>query len=74
MSEGSYIKVDVLCPFYLSDDRRRILCEGAAPGAVTAQLFRRREDTELWLRQRCCRDYRHCPIHTGLMAKYGDET
>lgn len=35
MSEGSYLKADVMCPFYLSDDRRRVLCEGVMQGAVT---------------------------------------
>lgn len=46
MSEGSYLKADVMCPFYLSDDRRRVLCEGVMQGAVTVQQFRRREDLE----------------------------
>ena len=55
MSEGSYLKADVMCPFYLSDDRRGVLCEGVMQGAVTVQQFRRREDLVRFMRLRCCR-------------------
>ena len=73
MSEGSYLKADVMCPFYLSDDRRRVLCEGVMQGAVTVQQFRRREDLERFMRLRCCRRYRLCAVYAGLMTKYEEE-
>ena len=44
MSGGSYLQADVQCPFYRFDDRRRIVCEGAAQGAVSIQMFKSREE------------------------------
>ena len=42
MSSGSYIQVDVLCPFYRSDTSRpvKIICEGIANAIFCHYLFK----------------------------------
>lgn len=73
MSSGSYLQADVQCPFYRFDDRRRIVCEGAAQGAVSIQMFKSRAECEEHMLRFCCRSYECCPLQKGLMTKYEED-
>lgn len=73
MSSGSYLQADVQCPFYRFDDRRRIVCEGAAQGAISIQMFKSREECEEHMLRFCCSSYECCPLQKGLMTKYEEK-
>lgn len=75
MSSGSYIKVDVGCPFYRYDDgRQQIACEGVTDESIIIQRFARKSDWECQVRNFCCEHYKNCEIHRMLMEyKYEEE-
>ena len=73
MPSGSFLQVDVQCPFYRYDDgRRRITCEGVTDGSSLAMLFRSREDYDTQIRVFCCEKYENCEVYRMLMEKYED--
>ncbi|MBQ8137533.1 MAG: hypothetical protein IJ174_08885 [Clostridia bacterium] len=63
-----------VCPFYLGEDERAILCEGLAAGSRSVQLFGSRGKKEEWLRSVCAntRCDKLCPI-TCMQAYLYDE-
>ena len=74
MSSGSYVKVDVRCPFFRGDDgRQRIVCEGIADKSVLITRFATKADWDIQIRTFCCRYYGRCEIYRMLMEnKYGE--
>ncbi len=71
MASGSYLQVEVGCPFYLSDDgKRRVICEGPVDKSSLTLRFRRREDFQLHTREFCCKRYICCELYRMLMEKY----
>lgn len=76
MSDGSWLKSAVRCPFYKSDNTKRksIRCEGVFDRSQVTHTFRRKRDWQQQLTLFCCANYQHCEIcHVILMAKYPDE-
>ena len=73
MSEGSYFKSNVRCPFYLHDEVQRISCEGLIDGTTATMFFKRRREREKHLRLLCCQRYENCQHAAALLRKYGEE-
>lgn len=76
MASGSFIKVDIGCPFYRCDDgRQSVTCEGVTDGSVIIQRYSRRDDWELQTRIFCCQHWRMCEIYRMLMEnKYEEDS
>lgn len=75
MAGGSYIQVDIQCPFYKYDDGRRVVaCEGVTDGSIISQRYRRRSDWESQVRTFCCEHWQKCEVYRMLMEnKYEEE-
>lgn len=75
MPSGSFIKVDVRCPFYRSDDgRQRIDCEGIVDGSTFSVRYPRRSDWKIQVDTFCCDHYERCEVFQMIMdAKYPPE-
>lgn len=73
MSSGSYMQVNVKCPFYLKDNgKSRIRCEGFADGSSMEWIFTRKPDYDMQITAFCCERYEKCEIYRALMQeKYG---
>ena len=75
MPSGSFRQVDVLCPFYASDNgKTSIACEGILPKTTIITRFRRPKKYEAHIETMCSKDYEHCRIFKILMEKYEEET
>lgn len=72
-----YCSVSAACPFYHSEERQKIFCEGVEEGCSIHNSF----DTPTHcteFKERVCytNKYDRCPIYIGLLSKYegGDNT
>lgn len=71
MPSGSYRQVDVLCPFYASDNgKTTIACEGILPKTTMLTRFRRPKKYVHHIETACSGDYKSCEIYKILMTKY----
>lgn len=75
MPSGSYLQVDIICPFYVSDDgKRRVTCEGVIPGTRATSVFPRSADFLLHVEIFCQEHYQNCEMYQAIMGKYeGDD-
>lgn len=74
MSSGSYLQVDVKCPFYKSDDgQHRIVCEGFVDDCTLSQTYKKKNDFLQQIRIFCSEHYPKCEAYRLLMAKYEDD-
>ena len=75
MGSGSYMQLEVKCPFYKYDDGRfRITCEGILDESSLAMIFHKKADFETQMRVFCWEHYPKCEIHRMLMEnKYPEE-
>lgn len=69
---SSYMRVDVLCPFYKGDaNNRRIICEGVVDRSTISLSFGSRKDFITQTTVFCCQHYKKCEIYRMLMeSKY----
>ncbi len=68
-----YLDAYVVCPYFkrYHPQRLSITCEGVPKSsAANMMLFENGEKCYRYLRQRCCEDYRECPIARLLYEKY----
>lgn len=73
MSSGSFLQVDVRCPFYKYDDgRRRIACEGLVEDSSLALIYKKRTDFRIQITHFCCSQYEMCELYEILKRKYED--
>ena len=66
------IKARIICPYYLrhTNERRAIVCEGLAPGAESAMVFRGRVAMERYSEKYCeTFKYGHCPLARAMSLK-----
>ena len=74
MPSGSYLQIDVRCPFYKYDDGvKRITCEGIVEDSSLALIYRKKRDFETQIRVFCCEHYEKCEIYRILMEKYEED-
>lgn len=71
MAGGSYRQVDVVCPFYRSDDGKgRISCEGLVDASILDMHFKRKRDFLKQMEKFCCGECVACGIYMILLKKY----
>lgn len=74
MSSGSYKQVDVLCPFYHSDDgKHRIICEGVVDHGNLTLFFNRKSEYNQHITHLCSESYSECEVNKMLMQKYEED-
>jgi hypothetical protein len=61
------------CPFYMSDEKLSVTCEGPDPGGRIVHAFRSAAQKNGWTQKRCCAfGYSACPIFRAVNEmKYG---
>lgn len=74
MSSGSFLSVNVLCPFYKKDEAmKRIVCEGIIDRSSVALLFVLHKDFEFHINTYCCNHYDKCEVYRMIYeSKYDD--
>lgn len=65
-----YISAHALCPFYHSEDRQKIYCEGVVPGSSLHLAFGDAKEFRSYMEYYCRCNYNSCPIAKMLLAKY----
>ena len=65
-----YASVNVKCPFYLSEEEKKIHCEGLEKGSRTALEFRGKQLKENVKGKYCNGDYEKCKLYTIINQKY----
>lgn len=63
-------QVNTLCPFYISEDCKRISCEGVCKGSTVRLLFTAGKKKQQYKQKYCNMDYVSCPICKMLYKKY----
>lgn len=70
MSKGMWEKL-VLCPFYVTDDRNSITCEGVCPASDRiTQFFGSREAKNFQRKEYCDRCFVKCELYNVINEKY----
>lgn len=67
---STYDDVNAICPFFLSGDKQRIVCEGLIGRSRCINQFDYGKEREQYRNQYCDRDYDQCRIYRALMEKY----
>ena len=76
MPSGSYWgKSNVLCPFYMSDNKqaKQITCEWILPFSSITTRFVNKSDYMNQLIGICGKDYKSCPVYRSLMEEKYDK-
>lgn len=68
--KGGYMSVEVLCPFYLREEKQKVLCEGVEDGMGTHLTFETPEWKRLYKDRYCCNNYKTCRVYKMLEEKY----
>lgn len=72
----SWTGSDVICPFYVNDDRRNatIVCEGHEDCETLTTRFKNLEHRDKFMgRYCCCTRYDACPVYKLANKKYKEE-
>lgn len=64
----------VKCPFYHTDDPRKIVCEGLLGNLTDNHIFSDKKGKADYINRICCRNYKNCRHYLALMlSEYGDD-
>ena len=63
----------VLCPFYQSDERQIIYCEGVEPDTRIHLAFSSSPQLVCYRKRFCEREYRRCRIADMLLRKWEED-
>lgn len=61
------------CPFYQSEFKKSITCEGISDGSLNTMKFKDEDSKNDYLLENCFRYPNDCPIAVALGIKYGEE-
>lgn len=70
MANGSYIQVDVQCPFYRTDlpGERKLVCEEITENETsTTRMFKTKAKMYEFMREYCCKNYKYCEYFRMMM-------
>jgi len=65
-----YASVNVKCPFYLSEEEKKIHCEGLEKGSRIALEFRGKQYKENVKEKYCNGDFEKCKLYKPINDKY----
>lgn len=68
---STYEDANVKCPFFRTQEKQRITCEGLVKGCCTRLDFRTKGQKEGQLRL-CTGNYMKCRVYQALEGKYGE--
>lgn len=68
----NYQTKNVLCPFYVRDDKRSITCEGQITSTST-NFFGSASEKRVHFYKYCCKDYLRCEHEKNIEKKYNAE-
>ena len=67
-----YDDVDVVCPFYQSEKKMAIRCEGVSDAMVNISEYRTMADKKSHKEMFCKGKYKTCDVYEMIMKKYTD--
>ena len=67
------ISMDAVCPFYSSEDKQRIRCEGLWDESTTHVVFPTPQQKRDHKRKYCHTKYKNCLLAKALYEKYGGD-
>lgn len=67
------ISIEAECPFYTSEDKYKIRCEGLWDGSTTHIVFPSPQKKKRHKQKYCCTNYKVCMLAKTLYTKYGDD-
>ena len=74
MPSGSFLQVDVICPFYQTDNGKNTLtCEGVIPGSRTVSVFQKHADFLCQVKTFCQCRYENCEVYRAIQALYDED-
>lgn len=76
MPSGSYLQVNVLCPFYALDVNRPsyIQCEGVEPTNTLAIKFKNKSDKNEYMKKYCMtHHYERCRVFKAVYEQYRED-
>ena len=65
-----YASVNVKCPFYITEEEKKILCEGLEKGSRIALEFRGKQYKEKVKEKYCNGDFEKCKVYKPTNDKY----
>lgn len=65
-----YASVDVKCPFYITEEGKKIRCEGLERGCCTVLEFRGKKFKDEVKEKFCTGDYEKCKLYALINKKY----
>lgn len=71
MKKQRTVDYNCKCPFYASNDRQKIYCEGVCPGSSIQFAFRDEKKKKLYEQSYCKNRYKECLIAKMLYGKHG---
>ena len=64
-------KAEVKCPFYLSELKTTLRCEGVINNTTTVNYFRSKEEFAEYHKKFCENDYKNCRYAKLISERYG---
>lgn len=61
---------EVQCPYYHSQNKYTIRCEGIVPDTTTETHFRTTAGKEKHMEVWCCRHFERCEVYAAISEKY----
>lgn len=59
-----------VCPFFLSDSKQAITCEGLSAGSKTMLIFKNVQQRQEWQEKNCFLYHCTCPLKNLINEKY----
>ena len=68
-----YVSVNAICPFYRSEEKQKVYCEGVKKGSSIHLAFGDAKYLKIYMDEHCRSDYETCIIAKALLRKYEEE-
>lgn len=68
-----YVSVNAICPFYRSEEKQKVYCEGVKRESSIHLAFGDAKDLKTYMDKHCRGGYETCIIAQALLRKYEDE-
>ena len=59
----------VQCPYYITDTKQTITCEGFIRGSSVIQRYNKIADRKQQMRIFCCKHYRNCELYRMISSE-----
>lgn len=69
----SFVRREVLCPYYHREELRHLYCEGPTRGINLQLNFMGAKGFDAYVHRYCCRDWMLCRVAQMLERKYDEK-